>query len=136
MLLDHIADGGKQACDIAPTHPAPAFRIENCFQFFGDKRHIATAAEYSADHACERDRPGVVLEILGVDENLKWPPPPVADNVIDGDVKCVWARRPFDLVRQAFERRVALQRLRHVDDAGGWRRDRIARGGWRRCMRH
>src|SRR3954453_14521152 len=113
MLLDDIADRGQQTWDVASLHPAPAFRIEYRLEFLGDERNVPTASEYGTDHSRQGDRPGVVLEVLRVDEDLERPPPPVAHDVVDRDVECMRACWPLDLVGDALERRVAFKRLRH-----------------------
>ena len=112
------ADRGEQARNIAPAHPLPAARIEHGLQFLDDEGHIAAAPENRADHPGQRHRPGVMLQILGVDENLERPAPPVLNQIVDGDIDRVIAVRPFQLVGIARQHLIAFERLRHIDHVG------------------
>src|SRR5262245_42279180 len=71
--LDHPADGSQQARHVAPAHPLAALRIEYGLELLDHEGDVSAAPEDGADHAGERHRPGVVLEVLGVDEDLERP---------------------------------------------------------------
>ena len=117
MFFDDVADGGKQAWHVAPAHPAPAFRIKHGFKLVSHESHVTAPAEHGTDHAGQRHRPGKVLQVLGIDEYFEWASAPVALDVVDGDVEGVGTGRPLDLVGEAFQRGVALQRLAEIDHA-------------------
>ena len=103
-----VADAGEQARNIATTDEAPPLRIKDGFQFFGDERDVAAAAEDSTDHARESDGPSVVLEIARVDENLErplaWRAPGIAAlhlDIVDRDVERMVAIWPAQFVSGA-----------------------------------
>ena len=122
MPLDDVADGREQARHVVPLHPPAAARIEHRLQLLDDEGHVAASAEHGADHARQRDRPSVVLEVFRVDEDLERAPAPVAHDVVDGDVHGVVAVGPAQLVGCPFEHGIALQGLGHVDDLARERR--------------
>jgi hypothetical protein len=117
--LDHFADRREQARHVASAHPLPALRIEHRFQFLDDEGDIAAAPEHSTDHPRQRNRPGVMLEVLGVDEDFERPPAAVALDVVHRDVDGVVARLPLELVGEPRQHGIALERSRHVDDVAG-----------------
>ena len=57
-----------------------------------------------------------MLHVLGIYENLKWPPPPVHGDIVDGNVNRVFTIGPFELVGRPFEFRRPVQRFGHVDN--------------------
>src|SRR5947207_3146437 len=130
--LDDATDSGEQARYIAPAHPLTTLGVEHGLELLDDEGDVAAAAEDGADHTRQRYGPGVVLEVLGVDEDLEGTPPDrrpapgrarrghasgmIALDVVDGDVHGVIAAGPAQLVGVAGEHRLALERLGHVDD--------------------
>src|SRR5438552_19211376 len=71
VRLDDLADRGKQTWHVAPRDPMAALRVEYGLQLFGDEGDIAAAPEHGADHARQRHRPGVMLEVTRVHEDLE-----------------------------------------------------------------
>src|ERR1051326_9508143 len=98
MALDHFPNRGKQRGDIATTHPLPAARVEHGLEFLHHEADIATTAEHRADHARQSHRPGVMLHVLGVDEDFEGATAAAFLDVIDGDVEGVVEIGPADLV--------------------------------------
>ena len=70
VLLYNFPDRCKQTGHVFAVRPSAAPRIENGLQFLHNEGNISAAAEDCADHACERHRPGIVLQVLGIDEDL------------------------------------------------------------------
>src|SRR5579883_838996 len=123
MLLDNFAERGKQAWHIFAADPGSASWIEDRFQLLYHEGNVPAPPENRADHAGKSDRPGVMFEIFGVDENLKWPAPVSLDRVVDSDVDSVIGAGPFELVGKAGKHRVACQRIyRRLRDIAGNRR--------------
>lgn len=107
MRLDHVADAGLQAGHVLATDPIPAARIGDGLQFFDHEVYIATAPPDRADHPSERHRPGDVLLVLRVDEDLVRCRAAVAvlAVIVDCDVNRMLAWRPFDLIGSPGEHR-------------------------------
>src|SRR5262249_53851946 len=97
MALDDAADGCQQARDIAPVEPLTALGVEYGLELLHHKGDIAAPAEDGADHARERNGPGVVFEVLRIDEDFEGPPAPALHDVVNGDVDGVIAARPPEL---------------------------------------
>ena len=120
MALDHLADRGQQRGHVAPAHPLAAARIEHRLQLLDHEGDIAAAPEHGADHARQRHRPGVMLHVLRVDEDLERPPAPVLLDVVDGDVEGVVEIGPAHLVGVAGQLAGTVERLGHVDDVAAF----------------
>src|SRR5579872_644362 len=116
VTLDHAADRRQQGGHIATFHPLPAARIEYRLQLLDHERDIATAAKHGRDHAGQRHGPGVVLHVLGIDEDLERPTAAVLDDVVDRDVDRMVTTRPFDLVGLARQIVRPVKRLGNVND--------------------
>ena len=120
MPLDHVADRRQQRGHIAPSHPLTAPGIEHRLQLVDHERHIAAAPEHRRDHARQRHRPGEVLDIFRVDENLERPHPAlIVDDVVERDIQRMIAVRPAHLVGLARQFARPVERPRHVDDGTG-----------------
>src|SRR5687767_9541754 len=87
MPLDDAADCGEERGHVAALHPAAAARIEHRLQLLHHEADIAAAPEHRRDHPREADGPGVVLHVLGVDEDLERAAAAVLDDVVDGYVE-------------------------------------------------
>jgi len=100
-----------------------ALGIEHGLELLHHEGDVAAAAEDGRDHARQRHGPGVVLHVLRVDEDFERPPPSAFDDVVDGDVEGVLGVGPAQLVGEARQDRVALQRLGQADDRCAFARD-------------
>src|SRR5690606_8704699 len=98
VALDYAADGRQQRRHVAAVEPSAAARVEHRLQLIGHEGDVAAAAEYRRDHARQPERPGVVLHVLGVDEDLEGTPLAAGLDVVDGDVDRVGTVGPLDLV--------------------------------------
>src|SRR5919109_911172 len=101
MGLDHFADRSQQTRHIAPTHPLPTLGIEHRLQFVNHEADVTTPPEYSADHARQGHRPGIMLEVSRIDEDLERAAAAVVFDVVDRDVDGVVAAGPLELVGEA-----------------------------------
>ena len=120
VAFDHAADRRQQRGHIAALHPLAAARVEHGLELLDHEGDVAAAAEHRRDHAGERHGPGVMLHVLGVDEDLERPATAILHHVVDGDVDRVVAARPFDLV--------GATRQTRADRAAGRCRPRRRRG--------
>src|ERR1700704_5431971 len=103
MVLDYLADGSQERRHVAPAHPLAAARIEDRFELFDDKTDIAAAPEHRADHSGKRHRPGVMLHVLRVDEDLEGTLAAVLFDVVDSDIEGVVEIGPAYLIGVAQE---------------------------------
>ena len=110
MLLDNVSDGREQAWHVFAVHPGAAPWIEDRLKFFDDKGDIAAAPENRADHAGERNRPGVMLQVLRIYEDLEGAALAAVERVVEGDIDGMIRAWPFQLVGEAGEDRVARGR--------------------------
>ena len=101
MPFNDVADGGHQRADIAAVAPLAAPRVEHLFQLFRYERDLPATPEHGADHPRQRHDPGIVLEVLRVNEDLERPGDAVLLDVVDRDVHSVFAVRPAQLVGRA-----------------------------------
>src|SRR5262245_38539643 len=86
MGFDNPADGRQQAWNVAPVDPLTALGVENGLELLHHKRDVASAAEDGADHARQGHGPGVVFQILGIDEDFKGTPTASLVDVVNCDV--------------------------------------------------
>ncbi len=135
MPFDDLANGRQETGHVASLHPLPAARIEHSFELFHNKGDIAATPEDGRDHARQCHSPGIVLEILRVDEDFERAAAAVLDNIIQGHIDGVVRIWPFELVCETRQRLRSLQRFGHVDDiAPAWARGRNI-GNWNRRQR-
>src|SRR6056297_2958239 len=91
----------------------PRFTTSACGSDF---KPIPSPSEHGRDHPGQRHRPGEMLHVLGVDEDLEGPTVAMQDDIVDRDVERVVAVGPLELVGMPLQRLRAVQRLGHVDD--------------------
>ncbi|MPL67195.1 hypothetical protein SDC9_12885 [bioreactor metagenome] len=118
VALYHSADRRENRGDVLPRHPSAAARVEHRLQLLDDKADVTAAPEHRRDHPRQRHGPGVMLHVFRIDEHLERAPVAALHDVIHRDVDRVFARRPFQLVGRALERRGAVERLGQIDHLG------------------
>ena len=89
VLLDQISDGCQQAGDVFSVHPGAATRIENGLQLLNDEGDVSSPPENRADHSRKCNRPSVMCEVLGIDEDFKGATPVFIDSVVDCHINSV-----------------------------------------------
>ena len=90
MALDHVANFGDQRRHILALVPVAALWIKHRAQLLDQEGDIPPLAEYRRDDAGQRHDPLIVLQALGVDENLERTASfvnraLVENDVVDGD---------------------------------------------------